>query len=142
VNRGVIPALQYARSLSDDVRGVYVEIDPEQTARMQEKWARWAADLPLVVLESPYRALIEPVLRYLDEVEAEREDDIVTVIIPEFVTSRWWEKLLHNHSGLMLKFALLGKQGVVVTNVRYHLDKSFQLPVVTGAERPTADRRG
>lgn len=122
VHRGVIPALEYARSLSSDVRGVYVEIEPTETAKVQEKWARWASDIPLVVLDSPYRALIGPVLGYLDEVEAEREDDVVTVILPEFVTSKWWEKLLHNHNGLLLKFALLGKRGVVVTNVRYHLD--------------------
>jgi amino acid transporter len=122
VHRGVIPALEYARSLSSDVRGVYVEIEPADTARVQEKWSRWASDIPLVVLDSPYRALIEPVLGYLDEVEAERDDDVVTVILPEFVTSKWWEKLLHNHNGLLLKFALLRKRGIVVTNVRYHID--------------------
>ena len=88
VNRGVLPALDYARAMSTDVRGVYVEIDPEQTDRVHEKWAKWAPDIPLVVLESPYRALTEPVLRYLDQVEQERSDDIVTVIIPEFVAPR------------------------------------------------------
>jgi len=117
--------------MAGDVRGVHVEIEPELTAIVQEKWARWAPDIPLVVLESPYRALIEPVLRYLDEVEQERTDDVVTVIIPEFVSSRWWEKILHNHSGLLLKFALLGKRGIVVTNVRYHLDGPHQVMAAT-----------
>jgi amino acid permease-like protein len=126
VHRGVIPALDYARSMSSEVRGVHVEVDPSETAMVQEKWSRWAPDIPLVVLESPYRSLIEPVLRYLDEVEAEREDDVVTVIIPEFVANKWWEKILHNHSGLLLKLALLGKRGIVVTNVRYHLNGTYE----------------
>src|SRR5262249_38732087 len=95
--------------------------------KIHEKWARWAPDVPLVILDSPYRALIEPVMRYLEEVEQERPDDVVTVVIPEFVAPRWWEKLLHNHSGLLLKFALLRKPGIVVTNVRYHLDGSPQI---------------
>jgi amino acid transporter len=123
LHRGIIPALEYARSISREVRGVYVEIDPQETARVHEKWARWAPDLPLVVLDSPYRALIEPVISYLEEVENERPDDVVTVIIPEFVARRWWAKVLHNHSGLLLKFALLRMPRIVVTNVRYHLSE-------------------
>ena len=78
--------------------------------------------MPLVILELPFRSLVQPVLRYLDDVDAERHDDIVTVIIPEMVTPRWWQKLLHNQNGLLLKFSLLFKKGIVVTNVRYHLD--------------------
>lgn len=139
VHRGVIPALEYARSISNEVRGVHVEIEPAETARIHEKWARWAPDIPLVVLESPYRALIEPVLRYIDEVDQERDDDVVTVIIPEFVAPRWWEKILHNHSGLLLKFALLGKRGVVVTNVRFHLDG---VPNVMAATRKQPAAQG
>jgi amino acid transporter len=140
VNRGVLPALDYARTISGEIRAVYVEIDPEQTAQLHEKWARWAPDIPLVVLESPYRALIEPVLRYLDEVEAERDDDVVTVVIPEFVAQRWVAKILHNHSGLMLKFALLGKKGIVVTNVRYHLEDLAEAPQVIPGGRPAVSR--
>jgi amino acid transporter len=150
LHKGIIPALEYARSISREVRGVYVEIDPQETARAHEKWARWAPDLPLVVLDSPYRALIEPVISYLGEVEKERPDDVVTVIIPEFVAPRWWEKLLHNHSGLMLKFALLRKPRIVVTNVRYHLSESPRAmeatrrpPPPTGNTPPTpAPSRG
>lgn len=145
VHKGVIPALAYARSISDSVRGVHVEIDPQDTAKVHEKWARWAPDVPLVVLDSPYRALIEPVIQYLDEVEQERPDDVVTVVIPEFVAPRWWEKLLHNHSGLLLKFALLRKPGIVVTNVRYHLDGSPQIleamqPVPASVRNDAAQR--
>jgi amino acid transporter len=122
INRGVLPALSYAKSISHDVRAVYVEQDPEATARLQAKWEKWGMEIPLVVLESPYRSLTEPVLRYIDQVEAERDDDLITVVIPEFVAPRIWEKLLHNHSGLMLKLALLWKRDVVVTNVRYWVE--------------------
>jgi hypothetical protein len=122
IHRGIMQAMAYACSISPAARAVYVEVDPEETSRVQEKWHRWMPSTPLVVLESPYRSLVDPLLRYIDQVDAERDDDIVTLIIPEFVTSRWWTKLLHNQSGLMLKFALLFKKGIVVTNVRYYLD--------------------
>jgi hypothetical protein len=79
-------------------------------------------DIPLVILESPYRSMTEPLLTYIDQVERERDDDIVTVIIPEFVTEKWWTTLLHGQNGLLLKWALLFRKGVVVTNIRYHLN--------------------
>ena len=122
VHRGVMPAVKYARSIGGDVRGVYVEIDPARTSEVLERWARYVSGVPLVVLDSPYRSLGEPILRYVDEVERERDDDVVTVIVPEFVTDKWWTRILHGQSGLILKWALLFKKGVVVTNIRYHLD--------------------
>ncbi|MBI3909818.1 MAG: APC family permease [Armatimonadetes bacterium] len=121
VHQGIMQALAYARSISPHVRAVYVELEPEKTPRVQERWQRWVPDLPLVVLPSPYRGLVGPVLDYLEEVKAERHDDVVTVVIPEFVTPHWWTKLLHNQSGLLLKFALLFRRDIVVTNVRYYL---------------------
>ena len=134
VHRGLMPAVQYARSIGGDVRGVYVEIEPEKTPEALKRWASRVPDIPLVVLESPYRGLVDPILRYIDEVERERQDDIVTVILPEFVTEKWWTKLLHNQSGLLLKWALLFKKGVVVTNIRYHLEETL----IGGAEHPLA----
>jgi amino acid transporter len=123
LNQAVMQTLEYARSISADARAVYVEMDPAETAAFAERWTKYVGDeMPLVILESPYRSLVQPVLRYLDDVDAERHDDIVTVIIPEMVTPRWWQKLLHNQNGLLLKFSLLFKKGIVVTNVRYHLD--------------------
>ena len=149
IHRGIMQALDYARSISPNVRAVYLEVDPEDTARVQEKWRRWVPDIPLVVLESPYRSLLEPLSRYIDQVELERDDDIITVILPEFVTPEWWAKLLHNQSGLMLKFALLFKKGVVVTNVRYYLDESLDgvhepldTPPLNLSPMPTPARQG
>lgn len=123
VHRGVMPAVEYARSIGGDVRGVYVEIDPEKTPPTLQRWAKWVPDVPLVVLESPFRGLAQPILDYIDEVERERDDDVVTVVLPEFVPEKWWTALLHNQNGLILKWALLFKKGVVVTNIRYYLGR-------------------
>jgi amino acid transporter len=122
LHRATIPALQFARSISEDVRAVYVEIDPKRTVQLQKKWAEWGEGIPLVVLQSPYRSLIQPILAYIDEVEAERDDDQIVVVLPELVAAKLWEKILHNHSGLMLKFALLRKPNVIVCNTRYFLE--------------------
>jgi len=123
VHRGVMPALAYARSLGDDVRAVLVEIDPARTADALARWQTFVPDIPLVVLQSPYRSLVEPVVEYLDEVERERDDDVITVILPEFQPEKWWTVLLHNQNGFLLKWALLFRRGIVVTNIRYYLER-------------------
>lgn len=124
VNRGVMPALQYARSIGGDIRAIYVEIEPSRTPDVLARWGQYVPDVPLVVLASPYRSLLEPLLSYIDDVERERDDDLVTVIIPEFVTEKWWTKALHGQTGLLLKWALLFKKGVVTVNVRYYLGRA------------------
>ncbi|MGV3722699.1 MAG: APC family permease [Actinomycetota bacterium] len=124
LHRGLLPAVAYARSIGGDVRAVYVEIEPEKTSQVLERWKVHVPDIPLVVLESPYRSLQEPLLQYIDEVERERDDDVLTIVIPEFVTEKWWTKLLHGQNGLLLKWALLFKKGVVVTNIRYYLERT------------------
>jgi len=121
VHRGVLPALRYAISISDDVRACTIEIDPESTARMKEDWAKWCRGVPLVMLKSPYRSIVRPLLEYLDDVEQTTHAEMITVIIPEFVTARWYHQLLHNQTAFMIRTALLFRKGKVVTSVRYHL---------------------
>jgi len=124
IHRGVISALQYAKSISpDNVQAVYVDFEEEATAKLREKWAQWGAGVQLVVLPSPYRELTRPLLRYLSRLERQRDDDMVTVVLPEFIPARWWQHILHNQSSLLLKGALLFKEGVIVTSVPYHLKK-------------------
>jgi hypothetical protein len=123
VHRGVVSAVLYAKSIAPECEAVFVEIDPAETAALQEKWDRMRLGCPLTVLRSPWRSLVDPVMTYIRTVRAERKVDVVTVIIPEFATARWWHKLLHNQSGLMLKFALMSEPGVVVINVRYHVEQ-------------------
>ena len=122
IHRGVICALQYARSIAPDhVTAVYVDFDEEATRKLREKWEQWGSGINLVVLKSPYRSLVRPLLRYIDRIERQHDDDFVTVVLPEFVPARWWHQLLHNQSSLLLKGSLLFKRGVIVTSVPYHL---------------------
>ncbi|MBC7910321.1 MAG: APC family permease [Pyrinomonadaceae bacterium] len=122
IHRGVIAALQYAKSIAPEhVTAVYIDIDEEATRKLREKWDEWGADVKLVVLQSPYRSLVRPLMRYIDRVERQHDDDVITIVLPEFVPARWWHQLLHNQSSLLLKGSLLFRKGVIVTSVPYHL---------------------
>ena len=123
LHRGVVQALQYARTLSPSAKAVYVELDPEKTRRLEEKWGKWGGGVPLVVLTSPYRSLLTPFLEYLDHLLASGENHVVTIIIPEFIPARWWQHLLHNQTALLIKGALLFRKNVVVTDVPHHLSR-------------------
>ena len=123
LHKGVVQALQYARTLSPVAKAVYVETDPEKTRRLEEKWGKWGCGLPLVVLSSPYRMLLNPLLDYLDHLLAQGEHHMVTIIIPEFIPAKWWQHLLHNQTALVIKGALLFRKNVVVTDVPYHLSR-------------------
>lgn len=123
VHRGVLEALAYASSLRPNrLLAVTVVSDPEEQERMLEKWRALGIEVPLDIVYSPYRELSRPILSYIDELDAKHENDVVTVVIPEFVVRKWWEQLLHNQSALFLKGRLLFRKGTVVTSVPYHLE--------------------
>jgi hypothetical protein len=123
IHRGVVCALQYAKSIaSDRVQAVYVDFEEEATANLKDKWERWGAGIQLVVLPSPYRELTRPLVRHINRLAKESADDIITVVLPEFIPARWWQHVLHNQSSLLLKGSLLFKRGVIVTSVPYHLE--------------------
>jgi hypothetical protein len=121
MHRGTIEALRYGLSISDDVRVCYVEINPEATEWMLKEWKKWAQGIPLTILKSPYRSVIWPILNYIDDMSNATKDDVITVLIPEFVTSKWWHQFLHNQTALMIRAALIFKRGKVITSVRYYL---------------------
>lgn len=122
IHRGVIHALEYAKSIAPGkVTAVYVDFDEEATRKLREKWEQWGSGIKLVILQSPYRSLTRPLLRHIDKVARQNDADMVTVVLPEFVPARWWQQLLHNQSSLLLKGSLLFRKGVIVTNVPYHL---------------------
>jgi len=123
MQRAVVEALRYAETLSDDVRAVYVDIDPRATEQIRGDWDTWGGRVKLVILPSPYRSVMEPLLDYISRVEREQPDDYVTVILPEFVPARWWQHLLHNQSALLIKGALLFRPNLVVTSVPFHLER-------------------
>jgi hypothetical protein len=119
----VIDALQYARTLSPSAKAIYVELDTERTRRLEEKWVAHGLGVPLVVLTSPYRSLIGPLLEYIDHLQSRGTNRVVTIVIPEFLPARWWQHLLHNQTALLIKGALLLRKNVVVTDVPYHLSR-------------------
>jgi amino acid transporter len=122
LHRGVVKALQYAQTLSVNAKAVFVELDPERTHRLEQKWAKWGMGLPLIVLTSPYRSLLGPLLHYVDHIlEQGGENQIVTIVLPEFIPARWWQHLLHNQTALLIKGAMLFRKKVIVTDVPYHL---------------------
>ena len=127
VHQGVLAALTYAKSLAPDrLRAVTVVTDAEEAARMERLWEEHRLDIELHTLYSPYRELTGPVLRYLDEIDEEYTNDIITVVLPEFVLTKWYQQLLHNQSALMLKARLLFRPNTVVTSVPFHLDDNQQ----------------
>jgi amino acid transporter len=123
IQRAVIEAIEYASSLSDDVRAIYVDVDPGGTEQIRRQWEKWGRGIQLVILASPYRSLMEPLLEYIQQVDAEAPDDYVTIVLPEFVPARWWHHLLHNQRALLIKAALLFKPNTIVTSVPFHLSK-------------------
>jgi hypothetical protein len=102
---------------------VYVELDEASTERLKPVWEKMHTGIPLTVLKSPYRSIIQPILKYIRDVDREEEDDMLTVVIPEFVTARWWEGIYHNQTAFLIRTALLFEKGKVVTSVRYHLSR-------------------
>lgn len=121
VHRAVIEALRYASSLATDVRAVYVNVNPEAMAALKRDWPQWGSEVKLVVLQSPYRSMTEPLLDYVDRLERENPEHYITVVLPEFVVKHWWQHLLHNQSAFTLKAALLFRPRVVTTSVPFHL---------------------
>jgi amino acid transporter len=127
IHRGVLPALQYARSISDNgnaqVMALYVEINPQNTEELRKEWERWGNGIPLTVIESPYRSVTEPLLHYIKQEAKAHRDAIVTVVLPEFVPRAWWQQLLHNQTALLIKGRLLFHPNIVVTSVPHHLKR-------------------
>ena len=127
LNRASLAALRFACSISRDVTAVIVDVEPQSTARVQENWRSWYAEIPLVVLTSPYRSVVTPLLSYLEEVDQrDPERGLAVVILPEIVPGRWWQHLLHNQTTFQLKAVLLfrqerGGETRIVINVPYHL---------------------
>ncbi|HBB98913.1 MAG TPA: amino acid permease [Blastocatellia bacterium] len=122
IHRGVLKALEYAKAIAPHhVTAVYINVDEEATQKLRTKWSEWTEGVELVVIASPYRSLVGPLVRYVDRRTSLHPDQMVTIVLPEFIPSRWWHHLLHNQTSLLLKGALLFKPNVVVTSVPYHL---------------------
>jgi hypothetical protein len=121
LDRSALAALAYARSISLDVTALHVTDDAAEAAAMRRRWALRNDGIPLVIIESPYRALIPPLLAYIDEREKADPERPVTVVLAEFVPRRFWDYLLHNQTALRLKLRLFFRPNTVVVDVPYHL---------------------
>jgi amino acid transporter len=120
---GVLPALDFARALSDNVTAVHVTDDLQAAERLKDQWEEWAQDIPLVIIESPYRSLLSPLLAYIEARRKNEPNRLVTVVLAEFVPKHWWEWILHNQTALRLKLALFFQPHTVVADVPYHLKR-------------------
>jgi amino acid transporter len=127
INRAVIQAVNFGRTMSRDVRAVFVTEDPEEAEAVRDRWERQVPGVPLVIVESPYRAVISPVLAYLDVLDQawppDKEAPITIVVLPEYVARHWWERLLYNQTAKRLKAAILGREHTVIANVPYRREK-------------------
>jgi len=121
IHRGVIKAIQYAQTLSPNAKAVFVETDPERTRRLEEKWGKYGMGVPLIVLTSPYRSLLGPLTKYVDHLQNQGENHVVTIVLPEFIPAKWWQLGLHNQTAFLIKGAMLFRKNVIVTDVPYHL---------------------
>jgi hypothetical protein len=123
INRAVVQAVNVGRSIAHDVRGVLISDEPDEAAAIRERWERQLPAVPLVIVESPYRALLGPLLAYLDVLDQawppDKPEPITFVVIPEYVARSWWERLLYNQSAKRLRSVLLGRPHTVVVNVPY-----------------------
>jgi amino acid transporter len=122
IHQGTLEALDYAISLSHDVTVVHVSIDPVQTEKLQHKWSWWGKGVRLVVIESPYRTFLEPFLEYVNELcMVLQPNERLTIVVPQFIPKHWWHNLLHTQTAFWLRFMLLNKKGVVITEVPYQV---------------------
>jgi amino acid transporter len=122
IHQGTLEALRYAKLLSDDVTAVHVSIDPAETEKVQKKWKTWGEGTRLIILDSPFRLFIEPLLKYLEEIiDSRQPNETFTIVVPQFIPSKRWHNALHMRTANVLRQELLSKHGVVVTDVPYRV---------------------
>lgn len=120
----VLQTLEYAKTIGDNIIALHIASDEDSAKRVAEKWNIWNPDVKLTTIQSPYRLLMQPLLGFIEEMQAKKDpEDYITVLIPEFQTKKWWHRLLHNQTGLILRTVLILKERVIVTTIPYHLQK-------------------
>lgn len=129
VHRGIVDAIDLAKSMTKEITAVYIELEPGSSERVREQWQRWFPDIPLVVLASPYRSIVGPLLEFLDQTDQQHNDgQLAAVVLPEFIPAKWWHGLLHNHSSNLIKNALLYRRRTlgfqrIIIDIPYHLKR-------------------
>ncbi|MFL5568203.1 MAG: APC family permease [Gemmatimonadaceae bacterium] len=127
ITKATAGALVYASAISDEVVAAYIEVDKRATEKLKADWEEWDIGIPLVVIPSPYRSVLRPLVEYVDNLRLVLPGELVTVVVPEIVPKRWWEHLLHNKTALYIRTAFLFKPNVVVTTVPFLLGHAYRL---------------
>lgn len=128
LDRAAVQALGFAQSISPDVTAVHVTDDPRQAKEMKRNWEQWGGEVELVIIESPYRVLIAPLLAYVDANEKQNPKRPVTIVLAEFVPRHFWEYFLHNQTAFRLKFHFFFRPNTIVVDVPYHLGSASRNP--------------
>jgi len=146
ISKPTAGALVYATTISEDVRAVHVEVEPGAARQLVPRWTAWDIGVELVVLRSPYRSIIRPLVEYVDGITARGDADLVTIVVPEIVPRNWWGHLLHNKTSLFIRTAFVFRANVVVTAVPYRIGRSVRLldreddPLAAACLSPTSSR--
>jgi hypothetical protein len=120
----VANTVDYAKELSDDITAVHISTGHEPTEKLCQKWNAWNNGVELLVIESPYRSVFDPLVKYIKDTDNNKNaGEVVTVLVPEFITSKWWHRFLHNQTGLILNNLLVLQTDIVVTTIPFHLKK-------------------
>jgi amino acid transporter len=127
ITKATAGALVYATMISVDVHAIYIDLDHSATAKLREDWAAWDIGIELVIIDSPYRSVLRPMVEYVENLRRDAPGELVTVVVPEIVPRRWWEHFLHNKTALYIRTAFLFKPNVVVTAVPFHLGHAARL---------------
>jgi hypothetical protein len=122
VHQGTLAALRYARMLSDDITAVHISMEPDDMEKVHKKWEKWGRGTRLVIVDSPYRLFLEPLLNYIDEILSSRQpNETITIVVPHFVPTKRIHNALHMQTAEMLRRELLSTPGVVITEVPYQI---------------------
>ena len=122
MHRGTLDALRFASTISDDVTAVHISIDEKEKLKVEERWEKWGNGVRLVILNSPYRLFLEPLLDYIDNLEEIiQPNEMITIVVPQFVPHHWWQTFLHTRTAEALRKALLTRDNIVITEVPYQV---------------------
>jgi uncharacterized membrane protein YeaQ/YmgE (transglycosylase-associated protein family) len=125
ITKVVEQSLTYAKSLSGNVIAVFIGDSPDAITKMNQEWNEWNPGVRLIALHSPYRSIVSPLDKFITTVKykADKRGATVTVVFPQFYTKKWWQSLLHNQSGVLIKASLIRHKDVVIATVPYHFKK-------------------
>ncbi len=124
LNKSFLKALNYARTISNNIIVFHISVDKEATEKLMKKWEEYNIGIPLVIKESPYRSVIHPLVKFIKSEEyVAGPNDTVTVVIPQFVVSKWWGNILHNQTSLFIKGMLLKERNIAIVTVPYIIEE-------------------